>query len=197
VTIGSAGVVTVTGGKLTTYHEMAEDTVDVVVDRLGVRARCRTRSLRLLGAEGYRDAPPGTRAAHLGGRYGSLAAEVDALVGADPALGEPLVEGMPYLRAEAVYAVRHEMATTLVDVLARRTRAHLFDRPATVAAAPGVAALIGAELGWDEAERERRLATAREELAARAEFDVTIVNREVHAAAEELVALMVGRLGPH
>ena len=59
---------------------------------------------------------------------------------------------MPYLRAEAVYAVRHEMATTLIDVLVRRTRAHLFDRSATLAAAPAVAALVGGELGWDEAE---------------------------------------------
>ena len=57
-----------------------------------------------------------------------MAAEVEALVAADPSLGEPLVPGLPYLRAEAVYAVRHEMATTLDDVLLRRTRAHLLDR---------------------------------------------------------------------
>ncbi len=157
VTIGSAGVVTVTGGKLTTYREMAEDTVDVVAARLGSKRRSRTRSLRLLGAEGYREAPPATRAAHLGGRYGSLTAELDHLVAADPTLGEPLVEGMPYLRAEAVYAVRREMATTLVDVLVRRTRAHLFDRAATLAAAPAVAALIAGELGWDAAETARQV----------------------------------------
>jgi glycerol-3-phosphate dehydrogenase len=157
VTIGSAGVVTVTGGKLTTYREMAEDTVDVVAARLGSKRRSRTRSLRLLGAEGYREAPPATRAAHLGGRYGSLTAEVDDLVAADPALGEPLIEGLPYLRAEAVYAVRREMATTLVDVLVRRTRAHLFDRAATLAAAPAVAALIAGELGWDAAETARQV----------------------------------------
>jgi glycerol-3-phosphate dehydrogenase len=157
VTIGSAGVVTVTGGKLTTYREMAEDTVDVVARRLGSRARSRTRSLRLLGAEGYREAPPGTRAAHLGGRYGSLAGEIDTLVAADPTLGEPLIEGMPYLRAEAVYAARREMATTLVDVLVRRTRAHLFDRAATLAAAPAAAALVAAELGWDAAETARQV----------------------------------------
>ena len=62
--------------------------------------------------------PDGTPAAHLAGRYGTLAGEVEALVAADPSLGEPLVAGLPYLRAEAVYAVRHEMATTLDDVLA-------------------------------------------------------------------------------
>jgi glycerol-3-phosphate dehydrogenase len=166
VTIGPAGVVSVTGGKLTTYREMAEDTVDVVTGQLGHKARCRTKRLPLLGAEGYWEAPAGTRSAHLGGRYGTLATEIDALVGADPALGEPLVDGLPYLRAEAVYAVRHEMATTLVDVLVRRTRAHLFDRPATLAAAPAVAALIGGELGWEEAETDRQLDAYRALVAA-------------------------------
>ena len=74
--------------------------------------------------------------------------------------------GLPYVRAEAVYAVRHEMATTLVDVLTRRTRAHLFDRAATVAAAPDVAQLLATELGWDAAEAERQLADYHD-LAAR------------------------------
>jgi glycerol-3-phosphate dehydrogenase len=158
VTIGPAGMVSVTGGKLTTYREMAEDTVDVVSQQVGHKARCRTKRLPLLGADGYRAAPAGTRSAHLGARYGTLATEIEALVAADPSLGEPLVDGLPYLRAEAVYAVRHEMATTLVDVLARRTRAHLFDRPATLAAAPGVAKLIGDQLGWNDDEVVRQLA---------------------------------------
>ena len=78
-----------------------------------------------------------------------------------PRSGEPLVPGLPYLRAEAVYAVRHEMATTLDDVLTRRTRAHLFDRPATAAAAESVVELLAAELGWDDAERARQLADYR------------------------------------
>ncbi len=73
---------------------------------------------------------PGTDAPtrHLVRRYGSHADEIRALVAFDPTLGEPLVPGLPYLRAEAVYAVRHEMATTLDDILLRRTRAHLLDR---------------------------------------------------------------------
>ncbi len=161
VTIGPAGMVSVTGGKLTTYREMAEDTVDVVAEQLEHKARCRTKRLPLLGADGYRAAPAGTRSAHLGARYGTLAGEIEALVAADPSLGEPLVDGLPYVRAEAVYAVRHEMATTLVDVLARRTRAHLFDRPATLAAAPAVAKLIGDQLGWDDDEIVRQLAEYR------------------------------------
>ncbi len=166
VSVGPAGVVGITGGKLTTYREMAEDTVDAVLDRLGERARCRTKRLRLVGAEGYEDAPAGTRDHHLGTRYGALAAEVAALIAADPTLGAELVPGLPYLRAEAVYAVRHEMATDLVDVLTRRTRAHLFDRAATRAAAPAVADLLADELGWDAAEQARQLA-AYDDLAAK------------------------------
>ncbi len=166
VSVGPAGVVGITGGKLTTYREMAEDTVDAVLDRLGERARCRTKRLRLVGAEGYEDAPAGTRDHHLGTRYGALAAEVAALIAAEPSLGAELVPGLPYLRAEAVYAVRHEMATDLVDVLTRRTRAHLFDRAATRAAAPAVADLLAGELGWDAAEQARQLA-AYDDLAAK------------------------------
>ena len=157
VTTGPGGVVAVTGGKLTTYRQMAEDTVDEVVKLLGRPGRCRTRALALLGAEGFVESQPGTQAAHLGDRYGTEAATISGLVAEYTDLGEPLVPGLPYLRAEAVYAVRHEMATTLADVLTRRTRAHLFDRVATLAAAPDVVQLLAAELGWDAAEGERQL----------------------------------------
>lgn len=160
VAVSDSGVVRVNGGKLTTYREMAEDTVDVVLDRLGVRhwaRRSPTRRLKLLGGEGFHEPDPESPDAHLAGRYGTLADEIRALIAFDPDLGQPLVPGHPYLRAEAVYAVRHEMATTLEDVLVRRTRVHLFDRPAALAAAPDVAALLAVELGWDGAETERQL----------------------------------------
>jgi glycerol-3-phosphate dehydrogenase len=90
-------------------------------------------------------------------RHGGEARLVADLVAADPTLGEPLVEGTDYLRAEAVHAARHEMACSLVDVLARRTRALLQARDASVAAAPQVAALVAPELGWDEAEAARQV----------------------------------------
>lgn len=147
VTSDATGVVSVTGGKLTTYREMAEDAVDEVMAHLGRRARCRTKRLRLLGTGSrQRDADPDLYA-----RYGTLTPDVLDLCRADPSLADPLVPGMAYRRAEAVYAVRHEMATTLDDVLSRRTRARLLDRDATLAAAPAVAALLAHELGWDEA----------------------------------------------
>ena len=136
---------------------MAEDAIDEVVDRLGMRARCRTRSLPLLGALGHTDQPVGSPEAHLADRYGGLASEVEALIFGDPSLGDPLVPGLPYRRAEAVYAIRHEMATTLDDVLTRRTRARLIDRPAALSAAPAVAALMADELEWDDAEVQRQV----------------------------------------
>ena len=74
-----------------------------------------------------------------------------------PELGERLVPGLPYLKAEAVYAVRYEMALTLEDVLSRRTRALLLDTAATAGAAPSVAELVGAELGWTNEERSRQI----------------------------------------
>ncbi|MFS8585651.1 MAG: glycerol-3-phosphate dehydrogenase/oxidase, partial [Acidimicrobiia bacterium] len=119
VTVSDSGLVTVTGGKLTTYREMAEDTVDTAVRLLGGRPRgtrrCRTRSLRLRGAEGWEEVAEEDRP--LAERYGGEARVVQAMIEADPSLGEPLVPGLPYRRAEALYAVRYEMATTLDDVL--------------------------------------------------------------------------------
>ena len=158
VTVSDAGVVTVTGGKLTTYRRMAADTVDVAVQRLGVGARSRTGRLPLVGAEGFVEPSDGAdAAAHLAGRYGGEAPAVEALLDGDPALAAPLVPGLPYLAAEAVHAARHEMARTVDDVLSRRTRARLLARDASVDAAPGVARLLGAELGWGDAERERQV----------------------------------------
>jgi len=158
VTKGPGGVIGISGGKLTTYREMAEDTVDEVGSLLGRKSKSRTRSLLLLGADDFKDGAPGSRESRLADRYGWLQREIDSLIAADPSLGEPLVDGLPYERAEAVYAVRHEMAIELVDVLTRRTRAHLLDRAATVKAAPSVAELLAAELGWDDAETARQVA---------------------------------------
>ena len=89
------------------------------------------------------------------------AAALDALVAADPRLGAPLVPGLPYRAAEAVYAATHEWALSLDDVLSRRTRARLVDRRASVAHAEPVARLLAPHLGWDEAEIGRQLAAYR------------------------------------
>ncbi|CAN5837030.1 glycerol-3-phosphate dehydrogenase [soil metagenome] len=160
VSTSDDGVVRVTGGKLTTYREMAEDTVDVVMKRLGRSGRCRTKRLALVGSDGVvPTSQPGTPMAHLVGRFGNQAPRVLALADDDPGLLDALVPGLPYLRAEAVFAVRHEMATTLIDVMTRRTRAHLLDRRASRSVAASVAAMIADDAGWDGAEVERQVAS--------------------------------------
>lgn len=167
------GVVTVTGGKLTTYREMAEDTIDHlltdILNHPSVRSRVRrkspTRKLALRGAAGYADltdnhngAPAGVDAdtvTHLANRYGGEAHTVLAMITADPKLAEPVIDGLPYLVGEVVYAVRYEMATTIDDVLSRRTRARLLLRDRSADTAAVIADLMGDELGWDTARRQR------------------------------------------
>ncbi len=194
------GVVTVTGGKLTTYRKMAEDTLAQVVPLLGPgrprsAERCVTAKLPLRGApdgsrhragpgrrrEGPRrrrlstgsatDRTPATeRDEHLAHRYGTEAPAVLAVADGRPELLEPIVAGLPYLGAEVVYAARAEMAQSVDDVLARRTRAVLQRAHESVAAADRVAALLAPELGWtpeQAADQAGRFAAAAEaELAA-------------------------------
>ncbi len=146
VQVSDSGLVTVTGGKLTTYRKMAAGTVDVVVKRLGKGSRrSPTKDLPLRGA-GHGPGPHCDR--HLFGRYGTESGAIEAMVDADPGLGRPLVPGLGYLRAEAVYAARYEMATTLTDVLARRTRALVLARDASAEAATEVAGLLAGDLHW-------------------------------------------------
>ncbi len=154
VTPSPSGVTTITGGKLTTYREMAADTIDAVVDQLGDRVsgvgrRSRTRALRLRGADGYEAVRHlgDPVAEHLANRFGGEARTVLAMAEANPELRRPLVPGLPYIRAEAVYAVRHEMARSVDDVLTRRTRSRLLARDASAAAATEVADLIAPLLG--------------------------------------------------
>jgi glycerol-3-phosphate dehydrogenase len=167
VHISPAGVVTVTGGKLTTYRRMAADTVDAVVDHLGITGRDartnRTKRLPLHGATGW-DAPDLPPA--LAARHGADAREVLALVREEPALGAPIVPGLDYLLAEVVHAVRHEMARTVDDLLARRTRLRLLARDASADVAPAVAAIMARELGWDDGEQERQVARYRAAVTA-------------------------------
>jgi glycerol-3-phosphate dehydrogenase len=163
----ASGVITVTGGKLTTYRRMAADAVDAAVATLskGHRIHLRhspTKHLPLHGANGSAALlAPGVAARlgatdallhHLVGRYGTDARTLLAMLRAQPALAEPLVPTLSYLKAEALYAARYEMATTVDDVLSRRTRARLLARDASAAAALDVARLLAPELGWSEAE---------------------------------------------
>ncbi|RQT06093.1 glycerol-3-phosphate dehydrogenase/oxidase [Burkholderia contaminans] len=148
------GLVTIVGGKLTTSRHMAEQTIDMVGKLLGRRTRCRTKSAYLLGAAGYDPqaiVASGGLAAHLGERYGTEARFVGDLADAAPSLLAPIVEGLPYSEAEVLYAVRHEFARSVDDVLSRRTRARLMARDASARAAPRVGAILKAELGLSDA----------------------------------------------
>lgn len=156
------GLVVVTGGKFTTYRVMARDAVDVVAEGLddSVPASV-TGRLPILGATGYEvlwnerrrlAAESGLHVArieHLLHRYGSCAREVLAMVANDPALGAAVPGAEDYLCAEAVYAVTHEGALHLEDVLSRRLRVSIEEWDGGVAAASRVAELVAPWLGWD------------------------------------------------
>lgn len=157
----SSGLVTIVGGKLTTYRRMAQDMVDVLSRRDGAKAKLHpTRNLPLSGSANWpavqRDLEVKGGAlglsprmiAHLGESYGSLATSLLSLVEGDAALGALLVTDLPYIRAEVVFACRHEMAMTPYDVLARRTSIILEDREHGAGVVDDVAALMAKELGW-------------------------------------------------
>lgn len=148
VQYSSSGMISITGGKLTTYRKMAQDTVDAVLQQLDHGVKCRTKRLPLIGADGFSTMSLGGPDAHLAQRYGTELSVIHELIRQQPQLAEPLIPGLPYLRAEAIFAVRHEMALTLDDVLTRRTQARLINRGATLAHARQVAELIAPELHW-------------------------------------------------
>ena len=158
VTTSASGVVTVTGGKLTTYRRMASDTIDTVGRAMGVKARSRTDRLPLSGAAGWDAAAVSS---HLSNRYGSNSDAIRRLVQEHPELAGPIVPGLEYSKAEVVYAAREEMARSVDDVLARRTRARLLARDASAEAAAEVARLIAPILGWSAQDREASTAAYR------------------------------------
>lgn len=156
IEMSRTGLITIAGGKWTTYRRMAQDTVDFAIrQKMLAEAQCVTSKTPLHGAM-----------ANAEDEYGSDGAEIRALIAADAGLAEPLDAALPYVRAQVVYAVRAEMARTVQDVLARRTRALLLDAQAAMRAAPAVASLVAQELGCDAAWAEDQTRGFRE-LAAR------------------------------
>jgi glycerol-3-phosphate dehydrogenase len=173
VEVSASGMVSILGGKWTTYRRMAQDAVDAAataVKGLPTPGPSVTRSLQLLGADRagivinrkYHRIPVTLRetygmdrdvARHLSSNYGTRALQVAELAAATPALGVRLSPRHPYLRAEVVFAVEHEYAQTAVDVLARRTRLAFLDAAAARAALPGVIATMAPLLGWSAARK--------------------------------------------
>jgi glycerol-3-phosphate dehydrogenase len=174
VRISDAGMISITGGKLTTYRKMAEHAVDAACKQIGNNARCRTKRLAFVGARGFRQSMLSGKDASLVERFGAEFTRINELVKLDPRLSEPLISGLPYIKAEAIFAVRNEMARTLDDVLTRRTRARIINRPAALASARSVAELIAPELKWSLTEITKQVDEFAESCAR--ELDAAMVS---------------------
>ena len=171
----SSGMITITGGKLTTWRRMAKMTVDRIVEREGREAPCRTHEIPLGMAVEAGDLPrvegvPEAAYAQLAARYGFAAHEVLAVAAERGELAQPIVEGLPDLLAEAAFSARREQADTVGAVLLRRTRLGLL--AARELCGPGseaperVARALGTELGWDDSRVTAEAAAFRAEAAA-------------------------------
>lgn len=163
-----SGLISILGGKWTTYRAMAEDTINAVQDMLGVgRQATSTRHHRLAGAQGYtpdqwkllasEHGLAETAARHLSEKFGGEAFAMLAIIDENPELKLPLVSGASPIRAEVVYCARHEMAVTIEDVLARRIGLQFFGWKMAMEAAPVVAQLLARELGWTEQQTQQAI----------------------------------------
>lgn len=156
----TSGLMSLLGGKWTTYRVMAKDAIDRVSERLGKTVASQTENHYLVGGEHYRFDDwkqlmeryhlPADVCQHLMRTYGDRAERVAQLTIDQPALAHKLVPDQPFLRAEVVYQVRQEMAMTVRDVLARRWRLELSDWQLTAQVAQPVAELMADELGWSK-----------------------------------------------
>ncbi len=155
VTDSRDGVVHITGGKWTTYRQMAQDTVDALRPYQRDLKSVRTKNLPLHGVGSWRPTSPLEH--HLYRRFGEDAVTILQLIADDEALGDRPLEGQPYVAAEFVYSARYEMVTSLLDLLTRRTRAHLHDARATLEGAARVASLVADELGWSDVDVQREV----------------------------------------
>jgi glycerol-3-phosphate dehydrogenase len=190
---GPGGLISVLGGKLTTYRSMAEETVDLVLQRLSgldgrpANARCRThlealpggevRDLAVIIQDAMREGVSRELAERLTRLYGSETPAIVRLARMDPTLASPVVPGYPAIRAELVHSLRREMAVTLCDLLIRRT--HLFYEVTGHAAveAAEVVDLAAAELGWDGVRKASELAAYLDEVRRGAAFRTELRER--------------------
>ena len=179
VNTSTSGLVTIAGGKWTTYRKMALDTVDEALKVGGLQAGAsRTETLGLVGAEGFeadgaaqlaeRFGLDADVAAYLNRAYGGQAGQVAELSQKHP---ERLVPGHPHLGAEVIYSALYEGACTATDFLARRTRLAFLDQKAALKALPKVVELLAETLSWDAARRRREIGNARAHLSGQASLE--------------------------
>jgi len=172
IDVSATGLVTITGGKWTSYRSMSEDAVDSACATAGIGRgrRSATRCLRLLGSRGYvplgwqelarRHGLDVKQAKSLHSLYGDEAGKVLA-IGRTHGLLDPIHHAHPYIGAEVAFAVRQEMAAHVSDVLLRRLPLGLLNMEHAKEAAPEVARIMGDELGWDDTRRDKEVADAR------------------------------------
>ncbi len=150
--VSLSGLVTIAGGKWTTYRKMAEDTIDKAAAVAGLKEQdCVTEDLRIHGWLKNVDRDDSLH------YYGSDKGAIEEIIEENPELGEKLHERLPYIKAEVIWAVRNEMAITVEDVLSRRTRSLLLDAKASIEMAPEVARLMAEEAGHDEAWQKEQI----------------------------------------
>lgn len=172
------GLVSIAGGKYTTYRVMAKDAIDIAGKDLGEIKESVTDRVPLVGADGYaamvnltrelsdQTGLPPWRIEHLLGRYGSKLDELLALTAEDESLLEPVTSAETYLRVELKYAVTHEGALHVADVLSRRTRMSIETKHRGVDAAQETADIMAPLLGWTEEQKRQEVETYRERVAA-------------------------------
>jgi glycerol-3-phosphate dehydrogenase len=176
------GFVSIAGGKYTTYRVMGKDAIDLAVTDLRriVNSSC-TEKLPLVGADGYYALTQQSvqiaaqygldekSVIHLLNRYGSMISEVLELITEDKKLAKPLTDGLPYLKAEIVYAASHEGAMSVDDVISRRTRLAFEAPQAGINLAEDIANLIAPVLGWGAKEKKASIAEYKDGVAAEVE----------------------------
>jgi glycerol-3-phosphate dehydrogenase len=199
------GLTVIAGGKLTTYRVMAKDAVDFAIGSRATTLPSITERIPLVGAEGLevlqrqsrdiggRYGWDRGRMDHLLHRYGSLLGELLELVDDEPGLGQPLAGAPAYIGAEIAYAVTHEGALHLDDVLMHRTRLNYEQADKGVGALEEIADIIAPRLGWDAATREREIAAYRARAAAEdaaAQQPDDTAARAAREAAEDIAPLL-------
>jgi glycerol-3-phosphate dehydrogenase len=156
ITLSSSGLLSVFGGKWTTYRRMAEETIDKAI-KAGLldNRKCVTETLKMASF-------PDNNSILRFKIYGNKSFEIEKLISDNPELGIPFDPKLPYTRAEIIWSCRNEMPLTIEDMLARRTRALFLNARASLHIAPEVAELMAGELGFDIRWREEQIESFKE-----------------------------------
>ncbi|XP_056884395.1 glycerol-3-phosphate dehydrogenase, mitochondrial isoform X1 [Takifugu flavidus] len=205
VSISDSGLVTIAGGKWTTYRSMAEETLDAAVERLALSAGpCKTVGLMLDGAKGWTPTfyirlvqDYGLEkevAQHLASTYGAKAYDVAKIAQVTgqrwPIVGKRLVSEFPYIEAEVLYAIK-EYACTAIDIIARRTRLGFLNVQAADEALPRIVEIMGKELDWSQEKRTAELDAARKflyhEMGYRSRSEQLTKTSEINLDYQEVV----------